>query len=568
MKYIQLSLSLIFLLTASLVHAASLSSSVNRNNIGINETLTLLVTYADQVSTDKLNLGSLKNDFEVLSARPQSSSNMSVINGQVTRQASTIWTILLAPRREGRLLIPAFSLAGETSNAITIQVSKANVVPVSKQPLLVNLSVDNNEIYLGQQLLVTLTLSAMQSVRDLSGDPLAIEGAHIEQLDQQTFQRIDNGIARQVVVLKYALFANDAGEITIPSQMFRGVIGSRRSIFDSFGSQQAQQVIARSKAHKVKVNSKPDGSNDPWFPAKNVTIKSTWSSDTKSARVGVPITRTIKITAEQQRASVIPPLKRDLQTSYKTYSDQPQLENTISAHGIVGTRVESEAIVPSESGELNLPEIRLSWWNTNSNQWQTAVLAAETLIVSPALASDVNESTPSIPMVTKPSDLDQDKVDNNWKWLALFFSGLSFVLLLIIYKLRTQLSGSNVNIATGSNRDVNKTESANWQQLQKSLKSNDIKLIRNNLVAWAQSAFTDGKVTSVQTLIDAVGSFLKNNTQLKTELTALERQLYNDKNKDKLNIKTLSTELTQLRKALNNRKPDSKTNSLAPLYPE
>ncbi len=554
------------MLAADLVHAAALSSSVNRNTIGINETLTLLVTFADQVSTDQLNLGSLKNDFEVLSARPQSSSNMSVVNGKVTRQASTTWTILLAPRREGRLLIPTFSLADQTSNAITIQVITANVVPASKQPLLVTLSVDHNEIYLGQQMFITLTLSAIQSVRDLSGDPLSILGAHIEPLDQQTFQRIDNGIARQVVVLKYALFANDAGEITIPSQMFRGVIGSRRSIFDSFNSQQAQQVIARSKALKVKVNNKPDSSNDPWFPAKNVSIKSSWSGDTKSARVGVPITRIIKITAEQQRASVIPPLKRDAQTSYKTYSDQPQLENTISAQGIIGTRLESEAIVPSQSGELLLPEIKLRWWNTNTKQWQTTVLAAETLIVSPALATTVNESAPVIPVAMGSANSDQDQVDNNWKWLALFFAGLSFVLLLIIFKLRSQLNGTNAT--TNSKQIINKTESANWNQLQKSFKSKDIKLIRNNLLDWAQSAFIDNKVNSVQTLIDSVGSLLTNNDKIKTELTALNRQLYNDKTESKLNIKILSTELTQLRKALNNREPDSKSHSLAPLYPE
>jgi len=568
MKQIKLIFGLIFLLTTNLVHAASLSSSVNRNTIGINETLTLLVTYADQISTDQLNLGSLKNDFEVLSARPQSSSNMSVINGQVTRQASTTWTILLAPRKEGRLLIPTFSLAGQTSNPITIQVSTANVVPVSKQPLLVNLSIDNNEIYLGQQLLITLTLSAMQSVRDLSGDPLNIEGAHIEQLDQQTFQRIDNGIARQIVVLKYALFANDAGEITIPSQMFRGVIGSRRSIFDSFSSQQSQQVIARSKSHKVKINRKPEDSNEPWFPAKNVSIKSTWSGDITSARVGVPITRTIKITAEQQRASVIPPLKRDAQISYKTYSDQPQLENTISAQGIIGTRVESEAIVPSTSGELHLPELRFSWWNTKIKKWQIAILPAETLTVSPALANAVDTNTPVISNIIVNEGSDHNQVDNNWKWLALIFAGLSFVFLLIIFKLKTQLSGTNTSPTTNNKQHINKTESANWQQLQKSFKSNDIKIIRRDLVDWAQSAFTDDKVTSVQTLIDSVGSLLKNNTQLKTELIALDRQLYNNEAKSELNIQTLSTELTQLRKALSNRKPDSKSNNLAPLYPE
>ena len=568
MKQIKLVFGLILLLAAPLLHAASLSSNVNRNAIGINETLTLLVTYSEQVSTNQLNLNALQNDFEVLSSRPQSSSNMSVINGQVTRQSSTTWTVLLAPRRVGRLVIPAFSLAGQTSNAISIQVSKANVVPVNDQPLHVTISVDKKSVFIAQQFIISVTLSANQSVRDLSGDPLTLDSAHIEQLEQQSFQRIENGIARQIVILKYAVFANEAGEINIPSQLFKGVVGARRSIFDSFSRQQPQQVIARSKTITVLVKPQPDGSSSPWFPSNKVTMQSTWSIDKKSARVGVPITRTINIVADQQRASVITPLTRPSQITYKTYSDQPQLENTNSAKGITGTRIESEAIVPSQSGELVLPEIRLNWWDTNNNQWQTTTLAAETLIVSPALVNAVDESTPGITTALPNSNLDQKRIDNNWKWAALFFAVLSLVLFLLIIKLKTQLNGSNKNGTTTTKLNKDKTETANWNRLYKSIKTNDIRLIRQDLITWAKSAFSDSTVTSIQMIVNSSERVLEDNTQLKTQLIALEQQLYNNKAKHEMSIEKLIESLVQLRKALNNKKSNTKPSSLAPLYPE
>ena len=107
----QLGFLIIMLLQLSTtVNAGNLSSTVDRNQISPNETLTLTVTYDEQVDSSQLDLKNLEQDFEILGVSPQTTSSVSIVNGQASRQASTIWTITLIAKRPGTLGIPAFSI--------------------------------------------------------------------------------------------------------------------------------------------------------------------------------------------------------------------------------------------------------------------------------------------------------------------------------------------------------------------------------------------------------------------------------------------------------------------------
>ena len=89
--------------TLTYAQNATLTSVVNRNSIGLNESFMLLVRYTDQVSSDTLDVSPLQRDFEILGITPNSSSSVSIINGQTTREATTSWRITLLPNRSGTL---------------------------------------------------------------------------------------------------------------------------------------------------------------------------------------------------------------------------------------------------------------------------------------------------------------------------------------------------------------------------------------------------------------------------------------------------------------------------------
>jgi hypothetical protein len=68
----------------------------------------------------------------------------------------------------------------------------------------------------------------------------------------------------------------------------------------------------------------------------------------------------------------------------KYYPDQPAISESESATGLVGTRVDSVAVVPTEVGRWQIPELRIPWWDTRSNELRYAVLPGRELDVAGA----------------------------------------------------------------------------------------------------------------------------------------------------------------------------------------
>ena len=539
-------------------HAASLSSTVDRNQLNLNETITLTVRYDEQVNSSRLDLAQLTADFEVLGVNPQSSSSVSIANGKSARQASTVWTIILAPKRQGMLTIPALAIDNITSQAIKIEVGGSAQSAAGGPPLQVWVSASHESVYPSQQLLVEIELLAASDVSDLNGPQLIIADADVESLGQQNFQRIDNGVAKQVVILKYAVFAKQPGDLVIPVMTFTGVKGGRRSLFSSF-AQRGQQVIARSLQLSVKVKAMPENSDSPWFPAEQVSIGSKWSADISQVKIGEPITRTISIIAQAQHASAIPPLNRMATLpGYKSYRDQPQLDDQATVAGIIGSRVESEAIVASVSGELSLPELKMRWWDVNKQAWQQAILPAETLTVSGSVnALQSSLPTPSLaPVIGVQTETETETGSQHihliWKLLVGLLAMICLLQFLIILRLKRQPSVTP---------PIHTSEATAWGRLQKSLQAGDAGAIRTALIAWAGIILADLQPASLQSLATKSGD-----SQLQEQLLMLDAHLYN--NQADFNADQLASALHKLRQhQLKQGKSSAQGSSvLLPLY--
>jgi len=338
------------------VQAATLTSTVNQNQISLKETLSLTVKYSEQVDGSKLDLSSLKKDFDILASSPQTSNRVSIINGKTTREATTTWNITLTPKRVGRLQIPAFNINGDGSKAITIQASKAKSGSKANQAIAAKVTVNRNNIYVGQQLVIKIELSIDKSVSDIRGDQPNIEGLPIELIDQQNKKHTVNGVVRQLSTWMYIAFPKESGEITIPSLNFTGLSNARRDFFNNILNQ-GQKVFARSAPVTVTINEPLTSTgNAPWFPSESVDIRAEWSGDKSQLKVGEPITRTITVLAQGQPASAIPPLNLDTNSSdYKSYSDQPKIDDMLATSGLIGRRIEAQAIIPSKAGTTKNP---------------------------------------------------------------------------------------------------------------------------------------------------------------------------------------------------------------------
>ena len=534
------------------VFAATLSSIVDRNTLSINETLTLTVIIDEEVNTSSLNLSPLNENFEILGASPQVGSSSSTINGKTTSVASTRWTISLKPKREGTLVIPALTVNGAESTPINVSVNESKQTNSSNLPLEVSVTLSADEVYPSQQLIVELELSAAADVRSLNGSPLLINGAETESLGQRTFQRVDNGVVRQVINLKYAIFAKDPGEIVIPIMTFTGLQGGQRSFFGDRG----KQVSARTKQMTVSVLDIPKDKTHPWFPADNVTITSTWSTDKSELQTGAPVTRTITITAQGQTATAIPPLSRPSNPeTLKSYKDKAKLESQPTEYGFVSTRIESEALVANSSGKIIVPELKVNWWNVKTKQWEVVSLAAETLTVS---GSAVPIEEPIVSDQTSSPRPEKNTHKINWLW-PLLSAGLALICLIqagIIFKLSRVKRSKTATITKAQDS----SEKTHWQALNKSLKNNDMQEVRKDILSWAASALADDKAVTLKSLRS-----LAKDSALSIELKNLEESIYH--NGANYNTASLAKPLEDLRATiLNADTPSNQSSTLAPLY--
>ncbi len=546
---------LLVLTVPSLTNAATLTSTVNRNQISTNETLTLTVSIDEQVDSSALDLSTLQENFEILGTTPQSRSSFNIINGKSQKSASTTWTITLVAKNEGILTIPSFSVNSATSRPITVKVSDASDGKSSNLPLEVWVSTSASEVYPNQQFVVEVELSASSNVRDLNGPQLVIADAQVEAFDQQSFQRVDKGLARQIVILKYSVFANQAGELTIPVMTFTGLQNGQRRVFGSTGT----QVIARSKQLTIKVNDAPVVDGQQWFPADNVSIESDWSGDISALKVGEPITRTITVSAIGQQASAIPPLTlENLDDGLKSYKDQPRLDTGKSSQGFVATRIESEAIVANKAGRFEVPAVTIDWWNTKTKQWQTSTLEKQTLVVSGAVlaTSDQSISTGVANPIVVSNTNDASYSNRLWQLFSGFL--LTIVVIQFYFLMRRSAVKSNTVVA----KDKSASEREAWATLQASIKSDNSRAIRHSIINWGRALLDVDHQVSLQSIAK-----LDNSNALRELFGALDQHLYQGKNKpDNLEIGKALKELRAHIKKSDNEKPDTQL-KLNPLYP-
>ena len=120
----------------------------------------------------------------------------------------------------------------------------------------------------------------------------------------------------------------------------------------------------------------------------------------------------MRIEAEGLTAAQLPEIKPFPSNGIKQYADQPAVDTVLQSGKLIGVREEKFAIVPTQSGKMILPEVRLYWWDTEMNQQEVIVLPPKVIEVAPGevVSSDNNTmpvprleegDTPSVPVITK-----------------------------------------------------------------------------------------------------------------------------------------------------------------------
>jgi len=357
---------------------AAVVASVDRTDVEINESFTLKVLVDTDVDVEP-DASALETDF-IVGQRSQL-SNTTIVNGQISR--SRTWTYVLMPRRDGDLVIPPVIVGSEQSNPLHIVVApQSNALP-GEADIFVSTDVDYAESFVQAQVLYTVKVYRSVATRQprlsepqLSGVDVLIELAG----EERSYESILNGKNYNVVERVYALFPQESGELSISPARFEARVLR--------GGRITGRKVFESEALTVTVNPIPappaEFPDAAWLPAKSLELSEEWSRESDRLPAGEPITRRITVTALGQLSTQIPVIEPAIADGVKIYPDKPELRVTAEPEGIRATRKDQYAMIGIRAGIIELPELKLPWWNIDAGEWQVASLPSRNLSILPS----------------------------------------------------------------------------------------------------------------------------------------------------------------------------------------
>ena len=533
----------------------AITASVDRDRVALGDTVRLTIITTENEKLKDADLRDLTENFEIIGRSTNNST--SIVNGRMSQTRKVI--IDLMPRRAGSLYVPSIRMGQNSTQSMRIQVSPAPTAPTGEQTVVFEAEVDKDSVYVQGQ--VILTLRIQQSINLDGGNisELKLDNAFVKPLEQHSFQRNIDGRPWRVNEVRYAIFPEKSGTLEIPAQVFSGRASrGRQSVFDLGGGGQ----LLRRNSQPISINVLPKPSSftaDTWLPTQSLTLQETWSSEPNQLRVGESATRTITIVGEGLQGAQLPPILFTPIDGLKYYPDQPTIEDQELTDGLVGIRQDSAAVVPVRSGTYQIPEIRIPWWNTKTEQLEYAVLPEREINVAAAEITDLI-TEPVLPAI--PIDIAATPLTNPTRhWLGgpiwpivTAISTLGWILtLLYLWRVRRSTAPNKPHAADTS------AEKQVFKQLLAVCADNNAARTRGAIIDWI-AAF---KPKASPVSLDEVAKLL-GDEEFTQEIDTLDTCLYSS-DQDHWDGTNLADCLRRLRRASGH--GDNETTEPIKLYP-
>ena len=496
-----------------------LTASVDKNPVIANESVVLTVTADDDIARNALDTSALLSDFIV--GRTSVSSQTSMVNFDTTR--TTTWNTVLIPRESGELIIPSFEIDGVKSQSIKLNVLAANKSAAStQQDLFITAQVSSTELFVQQQITLTVKLHFAAELKRGSLTEPTLEGANILQIGKdKESENIINGKRYRIIERIYAISPQKSGNVVLKSPIFSGEImmpSTRRSNFLSFADTKPVSVVGDDIALTIKAI--PAQVNGAWLPSELLALHQEWQPQADQFKVGEPITRTVTLTAAGLSEEQLPEISMEVPQGLKVYPDQAELHTGLNNERLVSQKVINFAIVASKAGEYQLPEITIPWWNTITNKAEVAKISAQKITVLPNAditpaatqqPTNIAIEGPATPTIIEKVVIQQG---NFLQWL---FLGLWLITLLAWF-----ISAKRTSAPNKTNNKSNEKVNPPYLTLLAACKQNNGEQALASLLPWAQTQATNDQIL---TTLDSLHNYF-NDTALSNAIIELQQSYY------------------------------------------
>jgi hypothetical protein len=593
---------LLLLATAQLPANAALRAWVDNPDVAPGDTVRLTLAHDGQTSS-RPDLTPLKQDFDVLGS--STSSNVQIVNGSIS--STTQMDLTLAPKRNGRLTIPSLTWGSDKSPALAVTVTSNGGGANSSGSTAGSAATPGNRVFMETeedpkspyvQAAVHVTVRVYAGVPLSHGDLEFADSndAIVRQLGSDAVSNVErNGQQYQVITRQYVIFPQHSGKLTIPGPTLSGEIPDRSrglggltdpfsGLFGNspFGGMLAGRKPIRLHGDPIVLDVKPRPSGvgaSYWLPARNVTLQAHWNPSQLLADVGDPITLDLQLQADGLTAAQLPDLSTllTLPPELKAYPDQPKLKDDAQGSHLIGSREQSIALIADAPGRFTIPELRLSWWDTQANQAREAILPAQTLTVQPAPGATSSAQAPAQTQQSPLSSATRPVVaptagktappaiptsDNTpWKWTTLGL-GLLWIATVAAWLITRKRGGSSGEPFAGESASKGDSAALRARPLRAAFlaacQENDAPQARRNLLLWANAERPGAPIRGLNALAKLTGD-----REIANELEALDRACYAGAPWTGSRLATLLTELPSVHRDPQSRR---RARDLAPLY--
>lgn len=522
---------------------ADVSATLTQNTIHDGDTVTLIIETTDRSHKGEPDFSVLQQDFEILGTR--NSQQTQIINGQRTDKRQ--WHVELAPKNTGTVTVPAISVGVDTTRPLQLSVKDqpTAVAAGTGQPVFLKAQLEpaDASVFVQQQIHFTLRLFYRESLAEGGFDGLEIEHALIERLgDDNRYRTTINDEQYQVLERRFAIFPEQSGELVIPAIVFngrmageplqRGRSSSMSSMMDRFfGGTMARapgkRIRLRSDAITLNVKPRPAGyTGAHWLPSEQLVLTDSWAAGPPEFRTGEPVTRIITLEAKGLESSHLPDINLPTSPGMRLYPEKPEHETRTDGDWVYGSSKQTVAYVPSATGRITLPEIRVDWWDTSTQQQRSAVLPAWEVNVlagaggaSDALPPAVVASDPADALVATDvvTDAPQGGPVYSWKVLFAVLVLLALVVAGFVWHRRSgQVSGEAAGRPVIPARQQIKDATA---ALETACQHNDAQAAARALLQWVDASWPNESLHNL-------GALAQRLVTGKEEIRGLERALY------------------------------------------
>lgn len=484
----------------------NVTASIDKNPAVVNESIVLTVIADDSVSADAFDPSVLQKDFVVGGTSVSSQTNM--INFDMTR--TTQWTTLLIPRKKGKVVIPAISVDGVTTQPIALVVLAESEKGTSQQKdIYITSDVSAQDVYVQQQFTLRVRLHLSVNLkRGVLTEP-KMTGAEIKQIGQDKEDtQIIEGKRVRVIERIYSVKPQTSGKFVLHSSTFEGeiIISNKRSLFS--GMDRGKPVSIRGKEIDIMVKPVPDNYNGEWLPSEIISIEDEWPVEGTEFELGEPITRKVTITAAALSAEQLPELNFQVPDGLKIYPDQAESQSGVQNGLLISQKVQEFAIVPTKPGTYTLPDLIVPWWNTKLNKQEQAVIPGRTITIN-----GVQASTPTFTQPIQPEVQIVTEQNTTLQWL--FLAGWIFTALAWLYM--AKLKG---NISFGKATFTNEDKQS-YLKLMAACNQNNGEQVIALLPLWAKDLYPNEHFANLEQVSKKL-----NSVDFNEALAELQRNYY------------------------------------------